>query len=284
MIFINLTDNKNNKIKMSKIDEVITYGYKFDMGRYMSTGWDNFKQGAGNYVGFTVLYFIIIFMVFLASIVIPFVNIVSTAIQYALIAGLFIFTRNMLNGRENFGDFFNGFSNFGQIILFWLVFILFMMPAFIVFVIYLIPEDFISAIMSGNQDPQFWADIFENMFAERVGSIVFLYLALILYLIYLYVSYSFTLVLIADRGLGFWEAMESSRKVISKNFFYFLGMYIVMAVLLTIGTAITCGLGVLILLPYFYNVVFAAYDDIIGPEADENIDDQTIEEFGSELS
>jgi uncharacterized membrane protein len=247
----------------------------------MSTGWDNFKQGAGNYVGFTVLYFIIIVVVGLSSFLIPFVNLVSTAIQYTLIAGLFIFTRNMLNGRDNFGDFFSGFNSFGQIILFWLVLLAFMLPAIIVFIIYLIPEDFVSGLMSGNEDPQFWSDMIENMFVERAGSIFFLYLVLIFYIIYLYISYSFTLVLIADRGLGFWDAMETSRKIIGKNFFYFLGLYIVMTLLTAVGTVITCGLGILILMPYFYNVVFAAYDDIIGPEDDAQ--DQEIEELSNDL-
>ena len=156
---------------MSKIEEVLRYGYKFDMGRYMSNGWDNFKQGAGNYVGFTVLYFIIIMVVGLSSLLIPFVNFVSTAIQYTLVAGLFIFTRNMLNGRDNFGDFFSGFNSFGQIILFWLVLLAFMLPAIALFIIYLIPEDLISGLMSGNQDPQYWADMFEGLITERAGSI-----------------------------------------------------------------------------------------------------------------
>lgn len=266
MIFINLKSKQKQQTKMDRIDEVLQHGYKFDMGRYMSTGWNNFKQGAGNYVGFTVLYFIIIVVVGLSSFLIPFVNLISTAIQYTLVAGLFIFTRNMINGRENFSDFFSGFNSFGQIILFWLVLAAFMLPAIIVFIIYLIPDGFVSALMDGNQDPQFWSDMIEGMFSERLGSIVFLYVGLICYIIYLYVSYSFTLALIADRGLGFWDAMETSRKVIGKNFLYFLGMYIVLFLLMSIGTAITCGLGVLILMPYFYNVVFAAYDDILGPE------------------
>jgi uncharacterized membrane protein len=248
------------------------------MGKYMSTGWDNFKQGAGNYVGFTVLYFIIILVIGLTSFIIPFVNLLSTAIQYTLIAGLFIFTRNLINGRENFADFFSGFNNFGQIILFWLVLLAFMLPAIILFIIYLIPEDFISGLISGNQDQQFWRDMFEDLIAQRGGSIVFLSLGLLFYIIYLYVSYSFTLALIADRGLGFWEAMETSRKVIGKNFLYFLGMYIVLALLMSIGTTITCGLGLLILVPYFYNVVFAAYDDILGPE-DSDDEVETIEEI-----
>jgi hypothetical protein len=47
---------------------------------------------------------------------------------------------------------------------------------------------------------------------------------------------------------------------------------------MTIGTTITCGLGILILFPYFYNVIFAAYDDILGPEeSDDEV--ETIEEI-----
>lgn len=262
---------------MNKIEDVITYGYKFDMGKYMSIGWKNFKQEAGSYIGFTILYFVIIFAIAL----IPFANLLSSAIQYTLIAGIFIFTRNMLNGRETFGDFFSGFNSFGQIILFWLVLVLFMMPAIVIFVIYLIPAGVVPELITGNPDMDYIGELVEDMLSERMGSIIYLYIFLMLYIIYLYISYSFTLVFIVDRGLSFWDAMEASRKVIAKNFFSFLGMYIVLALLITFGTIVTCGLGILVLIPYLYNVIFAAYDDIVGPEEDIADQNQNLEDFGS---
>lgn len=264
---------------MSKIEDITTYGYQFDLGRYMSTGWNNFKQEAGSYIGFTILYFIIAVVIAF----IPFANILSSAIQYTLVAGLFIFTRNMLNGRETFGDFFTGFNSFGQIILFWLVLLLFLMPAIVIFILYLIPADVFTEIISGNPDTDYIAELLGTMFTERMGSIVYLYIFLMLYIFYIYISYSFTLIFIVDRGMSFWDAMESSRKVIAKNFFSFLGMYIILFLLMAIGTVVSCGLGVLVLLPYLYNVIFAAYDDIVGP-AIEEFEDENLEDFGSSLT
>lgn len=264
---------------MSNLEDVLTYGYKFDIGRYMSIGWNNFKQEAGSYIGFTILYFIIAVVIAF----IPFANILSSAIQYTLVAGLFIFTRNMLNGRDNFGDFFSGFNNFGQIILFWLVLLLFLMPAIIIFVIYLIPAEVVTELISGSPDTEYIAEMIASVFTERMGSIIYLYIFLMLYIFYIYISYSFTLIFIVDRGMTFWDAMESSRKVISKSFFSFLGMYIVLILLISIGTVISCGLGALVLFPYFYNVIFAAYDDIVGPEVEES-EEQNLEDFGSSLT
>ena len=77
---------------MTRLEEVLTHGYQFDMGRYMSNGWNIFKQGAGSYIGFAILYFIIAVVIAF----VPFVNIISSAIQYTLIGGLFIFTRNII--------------------------------------------------------------------------------------------------------------------------------------------------------------------------------------------
>ena len=154
-----------------------------------------------------------------------------------------------------------------------------MAPAIVVFIIYLIPDGFINELMSGNPDPEYIAEEIMAVFSERTGSIVFLYLVMILYIMYLYMSYSFTLILIVDRGMTFWDAMETSRKVVAKNFFSFLAMYILLAVIIMLGVIVTCGLGTLVLIPYLYMVVFSAYDDILGPK--EDIQEQNLEEFGA---
>ncbi len=253
---------------MSKIDEVITYGYKFDMGKYFTDGWAFFKKGAGNYIGFTVLYFIIIFTL----VFIPFANVISSVIQYTLMVGLFIYTRNLINDRAEFSDFFQGFNSFGQIFLYWLVLVLFILPAIIIFAIYLVPETIVQEILTGSPDPEYISGEVINFLQNRSGSIVFLIVLLILYILFIVVSYSFTLILIADRGMSFWDAMETSRKVISKNFISFFGMYILLTVFMSVVATITCGIGILFALPFFNTVLFAAYNDILGEETEDDED------------
>ena len=262
---------------MKNTDELLTNGYDFNMGKYMGDGWDLFKKAAGNYIGFTVVFFVLVMVL----VFIPFVNLLVSVFEYVLIAGFFIYSRNLLNGKAEFANFFEGFNSFGQIFLFMVVLFLFTMPAVVIFVLYLLPEGFMTAAINGFPDAQSMAEEVLANFKENTGAIVFLYLAMIIYILYLYISYSFALVLIVDRNMQFWDAMELSRKVIAKNFFSFFGMYVVLGLLVTIGVIVTCGLGMLIAIPYMYLVVFSAYDNIMGPE-DNNILAEA-EDFGGSV-
>ena len=248
---------------MKSTDELLTNGYDFNMGKYMGDAWDLFKKGAGSYIGFTVVFFVIVMVL----VFIPFVNIMVSIFEYVLISGLFIFSRNLINDKAEFGNFFEGFNSFGQIFLYALVLFLFTMPALIIFIIYLLPEGFMNSAMNGFADAEYMAEEIIASFQENMGAIVFLY-----------ISYSFTLILIVDRKMRFWDAMELSRKVIAKNFFSFFGMYILLGILVSFGVVVTCGLGTLIAIPYINLVVFSAYNNIIGPE--EDMMEQKIEEFG----
>ena len=259
---------------MKNTDDLLTNGYDFNMSKYMGDGWNLFKKGAGNYIGFTIVFFVVVMIIS----IIPFVNLLVTLFEYVLIAGVFIYSRNLVNDKGEFSDFFQGFNSFGQIILFMLVLIVFMIPAIAVFLIYIIPEGFLSSAMNGFPDAEYLLEEFLVASESRLGSIIFLYLALLLYSLFIYISYSFTLVLIVDRGMQFWDAMELSRKVIAKNFFSFFGMYIIIGFVSFFGIILTCGLGTLIAFPYMNTVVFAAYNDIMGPE--EDLMEQKIDEIG----
>ena len=261
---------------MKNVNEVLYQGYDFRMGKYLGDGWDIFKKGAGNYIGFTVVFLVMVMIISM----IPFVNMFVSIIEYVLMGGIFIYTRKMINGNGEFGNFFEGFNFFGQILLFLLVMLAFMLPFIVVFILFLLPEGFVETITSGSANPQYLAEDLMGMFDEaNISLILTVYSIFLVFVLYLYTSYSMTLVLIVDRNMRFWDAMETSRKVVAKNFFSFLGMYILLGLMLAIGIMITCGLGTLVAFPYLHTVVFAAYDDILGPG--EDIQAQNLEEFGS---
>ena len=273
MISINFIA-KLTKLPMKNTDDLLTNGYDFTMGKYMSDGWALFKKGAGNYIGFTIVFFVLVIVMSL----IPFVNLLVSVFEYILMAGIFIYSRNLLNDKGEFSNFFEGFNSFGQIFLFMLVLLVFMIPAIAIFLIYIIPTGFIDSALNGFENAEYMAEELIATFQNRTGSIVFLYAALILYTLYIYVSYSFTLVLIVDRNMQFWNAMELSRKIVAKNFFSFFGMYILLGLMVFFGVLFTCGLGALVAIPYMNIVVFSAYDNIMGSENDTM--EQKIEEFG----
>jgi len=77
------------------------------------------------------------------------------------------------------------------------------------------------------------------------------FLLLVLPGIYLAISYTFVLPLIVDKKMGIWEAMELSRKTITKQWFKFFGLTI-LAVLFIVLSAIPFGIGLIWSIPTVY--------------------------------
>lgn len=89
------------------------------------------------------------------------------------------------------------------------------------------------------------------------------FLLLIIPGIYLAVAYTFALPLVLDKKMNFWDAMEFSRKLISKNWFSFFGFAFVL-VLINFAGALLLGLGLLVTIPLSVGAIAAAYADIVG--------------------
>ncbi len=263
---------------MDKLEQALTEGYRFEMGKYMGDGWDYFKKGAGNFIGFMLVFLIISIVAGFTLGLIPIIgNILTSILNYILIAGVFIYTRNMLNGQGEFGDFFGGFNYVKEIVMYSLVYILLMLPAFLLVIFAVLPEGFIDVVTSSS-DPQ---QIIEEMqyLSSSISGITILWILLAaIYLLYIGLSYSLALIFIVDRNMGFWDAMEASRKLVGKNFLSFLFMFIILGIIMIIS-AIPCGLGLLVTVPFTYTTLFAVYDTVVGAE-DSDMDRQ-VEEFGN---
>lgn len=258
----------------ANFEKIMAEGYVFDMTKYLREGWNLFKKGAGSFIGFTVVFFVII--VILAFI--PFVNFFLIFVEYALLAGIYVFCRNLLNSKDEFSQFFQGFNSFAQIVLFTLMVILFMAPFLILLFTLVFPFGLFSDLISGNIDPQEFGEEFSLSLEGKLSTIVWVYAALIIAATYISVSYSFTMAIIVDKKVGFWEAMETSRRTIAKHFWGFLAMYLLLGIIVSVGTVITCGLGLLVATPFMYTVIFSAYDDVLCDPAEVN--DQNLEQFG----
>jgi len=81
--------------------------------------------------------------------------------------------------------------------------------------------------------------------------------------IYLSLAYMLTIPLIIDKGLGPWQAMEVSRKAISKHWFKVFGLYFIMALIYMVSM-IPLGLGVIWTMPMFIMVTGVLYREIFG--------------------
>ena len=90
------------------------------------------------------------------------------------------------------------------------------------------------------------------------------FLACLLPGIYLLVAWKLALLLVIDKKLDFWPAMEVSRKVITHHWWEFFGLVLVLF-LLTIAGLLACLIGVFITMTIATGAMVYAYEDIFGP-------------------
>lgn len=130
---------------------------------------------------------------------------------------------------------------------------------------------FVSFQIARNR-PKNFSDFFNGfqkflpIFLTYLVSSILIVLGLFLLIIpgiYLAVSYMFAQLLVIDKNMGFWSAMETSRKLISKRWFSFLGLGVLMSLLVFAGFLLL-GVGALVAIPLSTCVLAAAYEDIVG--------------------
>jgi uncharacterized membrane protein len=81
--------------------------------------------------------------------------------------------------------------------------------------------------------------------------------------IYLSISYFFTLPLIIDRQVSFWEAMKTSRKIITPKWFSWFGFGLLLFLINIVGLLIF-GIGVLVTGPLTVCAQAVAYQQVVG--------------------
>jgi uncharacterized membrane protein len=79
--------------------------------------------------------------------------------------------------------------------------------------------------------------------------------------VYLGVSWVFVLPLVMDKGLDFWSAMETSRRVVGRHWWWTLGLLIVAGLINLVGV-LCCLVGVLFTMPVAFAVLLYAYEAI----------------------
>lgn len=85
--------------------------------------------------------------------------------------------------------------------------------------------------------------------------------------VYLAVAYALVIPFIVLARLDFWSAMETSRKVVSKQWFSFLGLFFAAAGIMFLG--ILClGVGIFVAFPLVMCTLYAAFEDIVLSQSD----------------
>jgi membrane-anchored glycerophosphoryl diester phosphodiesterase (GDPDase) len=90
---------------------------------------------------------------------------------------------------------------------------------------------------------------------------------LVLPAIYVSVAYAFTIPLIVDKNMDVWEAMELSRKTVTKHWFKVAGLMGLLSIIMFIG-AIPFGVGLVWAIPLFFVTMYGlAYPVMFEGEA-----------------
>jgi hypothetical protein len=82
--------------------------------------------------------------------------------------------------------------------------------------------------------------------------------------IYLIVVWSpYASLLIMDKRLDFWPAMEASRKVVSQHWWQMFG-FLLLALLINLAGLLACGIGLFITIPWTSAALVVAYEQVFG--------------------
>ncbi len=193
-----------------RLDEILTNGYEFSIGDSISEGFDLFKLKMGEFVGFTVLYIVVLSIA-------SFIPFGSLLVSAPLAAGFFMMAHHLKTRQDtDFAVFFKGFDKFGPLILLSLV---------------------------------------SNVLIV-IGTIL-----LIIPGIYLAVAYTIAIPLVLFYNDNFWDNLEWSRKIVTKNWWKFFGFVIVLA-FLNLGGLIAFGIGILFTIPITYCALYVVFDRI----------------------
>lgn len=270
------------RVVESRIEE----GYSFPIGQYLREGWAIYKAYAGGFIGFLFLSIIINFFAGLIP-VLGFLA-VTFIISPALQAGYFIVSDKIARGEIlSFNSFFRGFDYVGGLAI---------MALLMLLIIALIFTPTLFALADTGLF-EWYRQIMQNPFDPGVPeppvpdtrSLIIMLLNLVP-LLYILTSYLWAPMFIVFANAGPWDALESSRRLITRQWFSVFGMLLsiflavmllyLAAIVLTlivpvagILAAILLGITFVLLAPAFYCVLYAAFADVTGLLGEEEMEE-----------
>ena len=155
-----------------------------------------------------------------------------------------------LNKDFHFDQFFEGFKDIGNLII-----------------VTLIPFAIITLLnLPFGLSAHFWQEMFiESLTELDLGVILASFsigvLLITIPIIYLTVAWSFAPHFVVFYKMSAWEAMETSRQLITKKWFSFFGFMIVQGLVVILGLLLIC-VGVFYFFPAAMNASYVAFEDI----------------------
>lgn len=224
------------------INEVLTRDYQIDTGSCITRAWELIKKNFAIAVIGTLLVticeracgFVPVLGVFIALI-----------IQGPLTGGLYLFFLKMLRGEPvTIGDAFSGFSQrfwplFGTVLVLAGLMVIWITPAIVL------------------AFPAFRSETAPNLFFWIFGALG------LIGMLYTAIASVFALPLCADLGLGPWDSLRTSFRVVSQHWLSVFFLTFVAGLLSMLGL-FACLVGVVFTAPILYAAISYAYEDIFG--------------------
>lgn len=221
-----------------KIQDLIDDGYSFTAMDYIREAWAIFKKHAGSFIGFFIVFlFLTMFVSF-----IPFIGPIANYLVISPVGTVgFYIVAYMIQRKENFsfGDFFKGFEYVGPLMLMSLVLYGIYILVFSPTIISLYRSGVLEWYQNLLSDPMSGMDEMPPFTANNG-----IMLALnILPLLYFHVAYMWAPHFIVFQKKGFWDGLETSRKLITRQWF---SVFRLMLAWMGIFIAITLVMGLLV--------------------------------------
>jgi len=249
-----------NTSLQSKIDDLIRDGYHVDIGKYIGIAWGNFKQASLMYIGYLLLFAIIggvlgKFPLGIGNIILPLFSI-----------GFVLFANKIQRNEEvRFEHFFDGFkANPVHLVLVGIASSAIMLVLTLPLMTHIGLKNTVELIMNPYESWSILSNI--NVAVTAIWGVLVAIPA-----VYLSVGWMWAYYFVAFKGLDFWTAMEASRRVITKQWFHFLGFCFALVGLIIAG-ALCLGVGLLFAVPVAMIAPYIAFEQIIGVDDDYDLD------------
>jgi hypothetical protein len=233
--------------------DLIARSAKIDVFDCLAKSFDLLKNNFWPLVGVTLL------VVFVQTVIgmIPIIGMISGFfINGVFYGGLYYYYLGKVRGEpREVGDAFAGFSQaFVPLMLGTLMVTGLTLLVMVPFAATCIPFFVSIATHSHGALPVFTPLMFAGLF---IGGLVALYLS---------ISWAFTFILIIDRGLSPWTAMEVSRRVISRQWFRVFFVLLLGGILTMLGL-IGLIIGIIFTMPLVFGAIIYAYEGACNPPA-----------------
>ncbi|HIK24374.1 MAG TPA: glycerophosphoryl diester phosphodiesterase membrane domain-containing protein [Thermosynechococcus sp. M46_R2017_013] len=255
---------------------IASRSYQVRIGWYLTEGWQIFSTQPAAYIGFFMLVFII--NVVLSNLPVAGL-VVSIILTGPFSAGYYFFGFQIArNQKPEFTHFFGAFKNNYFLPVFWtnlivtLITNIFVVSASVLFLIAGLP--LLQSLLkqgavegaASEEDIGELLSLLDQLprFSEALTPVLIVVGIILLLLgIYFGVAYMFALPLVVEHQFDVWPALETSRRLISRNWWSFFFLNVSIIFFNALGLCL-CGVGVLVTTPWSSCVIVAAYRDIIG--------------------